>query len=150
MSIIHHLTTAGLLLLLVACSSKDNSSHQPDRSKPEAVMQSKPIASVLSPAEFIAKLKNAGETAQLVDIRTPDELKETGFIAGAKNIDYYADDFEQNMKQLDKSKPLFLYCARGGRSGEATAQMSVLGFKEVYDLQGGMTLWLKESRPVEK
>src|SRR5688572_3412595 len=51
----------------------------------------------------------------LLDVRTPKELAE-GHIAGAIAIDFYEPEFESNIQQLDNSREVYVYCARGRRS----------------------------------
>ena len=86
--------------------------------------------------EFMGKLKESKEN-QLVDIRTLDEYK-SGHIQYAIQIDYYGEDFkEQLLKQLDKSKPVFIYCRSGNRTSKTVDIMKGLGFKEVNNLVGG-------------
>ncbi len=76
----------------------------------------------------------------LLDIRTDSEVV-TGRIPGAIQIDYYSPDFSAKIGQLDTSKPLFLYCAVGGRSASAIADFQKAGFKEIYHLQPGIQGW---------
>ncbi|MBK6979714.1 MAG: rhodanese-like domain-containing protein [Cytophagaceae bacterium] len=84
----------------------------------------------------MGKLKESKEN-QLVDIRTLDEYK-SGHIQYAIQIDYYGEDFkEQLLKQLDKSKPVFIYCRSGNRTSKTVDIMKGLGFKEVNNLVGG-------------
>lgn len=94
---------------------------------------------VLSVNEFEQALKNTAN-AQLVDVRTPEEVAQ-GSISGAINYDFYSDDFKAKMKSLDPSKPTFIYCKSGGRSGKTAKMLNTLEFKEVYDLKGGYTAW---------
>ena len=78
---------------------------------------------------------------QLLDVRTPEEFN-AGHIEGAELINFYADDFVQQVEaKFDKSKPLFLYCRSGGRSAKATAKLKARGFEEIYDLRGGYLTW---------
>ncbi len=91
----------------------------------------------VSPAEFKEML---GDDIQLIDVRTADEYI-GGKIANAQNIDFFASDFKDQISKLDKSKKTLVYCAVGGRSGKAAQIMKDLGFKEVYDLQGGYGGW---------
>lgn len=104
---------------------------------------------LLAPAEFI-ELFHTRPDAVLLDLRTPDELKEEGIIKGAAHLDYFQKDFEDRIRQLDKSKTYFVYCAGGGRSGETLELMKKSGFKEVYDLRGGITAWKRAGLPLEK
>ncbi len=72
------------------------------------------------------------DTIQLVDVRTKDEFIEN-HIKGAQNICVTSDDFEEKVKTLDKNKPIYVYCRKGGRSANAAKQLQKLGFTKVYD-----------------
>jgi rubrerythrin len=52
---------------------------------------------------------------------------------------------------LDPDKPVLTYCAIGGRSRAAAQYLSGQGFKEVYNLKGGIAAWEggKASGPAE-
>jgi len=102
----------------------------------------------LTPDAFEALLKR-DTTIQLVDVRTPDEFR-SGYLAGAQNLNIQNADFVQKISQMDKSRPVLVYCAVGGRSVKAASQFSGLGFLNVYDLKGGMTAWKAAGKPVEK
>ena len=80
------------------------------------------------------------EEVQLVDIRTPEERKE-GFIANSQNIDYLSPSFEQDIDNLDKSKPVIVDCKSGNRSAKCVAKMKDAGFVKIYDLDGGIAKW---------
>jgi rhodanese-related sulfurtransferase len=86
--------------------------------------------------------KAISNDVQLVDVRTPKEYNQ-GFIKSAKNIDYFSDNFKTQFQELDKEKPLYIYCRSGGRSGKASKILKELGFKEIYDLKGGYLAWSK-------
>ena len=74
--------------------------------------------------------------ALLLDVRTPPEVAE-GMIPGAIVIDFAAPDFMDKISALDKDKAYFVYCKAGGRSARAIDQMKGLGFKRLYNLEGG-------------
>ncbi len=93
----------------------------------------------LNAAEFESILSK-DKTVQLVDVRTPEEYA-AGHIEGARLIDFYDTDFAARIGKLDKSKPVMVYCAAGGRSASAAEQLNKMGFKKVYDLTGGMRAW---------
>ena len=86
---------------------------------------------------------------QLVDVRTPEEFSE-GHLENAINIDVTADDFDAKVASLDKEKPVMVYCKSGGRSARASARLKELGFKTITDLEGGITNWNSENKPVVK
>lgn len=77
---------------------------------------------------------------QLIDVRTASEFK-SGHINGAKNIDVLSAQFKERIKNLETSKPTYLYCRSGKRSKKALKIMLNQGFVDVYDLVGGYTIW---------
>lgn len=95
---------------------------------------------LLDPIAFEKKISD--KNVQLVDVRTPEEWSE-GVIANAKKINYFEDNFKAQLKELDKTKPIAVYCKSGGRSGKTAKLLSELGFKEIYDLKGGYLNWNK-------
>jgi phage shock protein E len=85
-------------------------------------------------SEFVATYQNTAN-AQLLDVRTPDEWKQ-GSINKAAKCDFNAADFKANVCKLDKNKPIFVYCAAGGRSTKASKILEELGFKKIFNLKG--------------
>lgn len=100
----------------------------------------------LAPDAFENMLKSDA-TIQLVDVRTPEEFQ-SGFIAGAVNLNIQDADFVKKIVLLDKSRPVLVYCAVGGRSAKAANEFLKLGFPKVYDLKGGMTAWKAAGKSV--
>jgi thioredoxin len=101
--------------------------------------QSSQKIEVIDATVFSTKL-NTTPNAQLIDVRTPSEYN-TGHIENAKNIDWLGNDFVTNVSNLDKSKPVFVYCKVGGRSSKAASKLAELGFTKIYDLNGGFLKW---------
>jgi phage shock protein E len=89
----------------------------------------------LTPQEFIAKVKTT-KNAQLLDVRTSQEW-EAGKIASSSCINVNDAAFKQQIEKLDKNKPVFVYCAAGGRSSKAAPILQQAGFKHIYNLTGG-------------
>lgn len=85
----------------------------------------------------------------ILDVRTPGEFKQ-GHLSKAVNIDYNSVNFKTRVAELDKTKPVFVYCAAGIRSTSAARTLSDLGFKNVYNLSGGIQEWAKANKPIEK
>lgn len=102
---------------------------------------------VLDVAKYEKKMTQPD--VQLVDVRTPEEFSE-GHLENAINIDVTADDFDAKVVGLDKEKPVMVYCKSGGRSAKASARLKELGFKNISDLEGGITNWTNEDKPVVK
>jgi len=88
---------------------------------------------------FAEKLKS-NENPQLIDVRTPEEYR-VDKIENAVNINWYDEDFSKRVSSYDKSKPVFVYCKVGGRSAQAASKLAELGFKEIYNLDGGIMKW---------
>jgi len=102
----------------------------------------------LDPQNFELKMKESNQPI-LIDVRTPGEYSQ-GHLANAVLIDVNSSDFKSRVSKLDKSKPVFVYCKAGSRSSSAAGVLTDLGFKEIYDLNGGITSWQKANKPVEK
>lgn len=102
----------------------------------------------IGPEEF-EKVLNDLSDPQLIDVRTPDEY-EMGHLSGAKLIDFREKDFKTKMSTLDKTRPVLVYCAVGGRSGKAADMLKEMGFSQVYDLEGGINAWSGTGKEVER
>lgn len=88
---------------------------------------------------------------QLLDVRTEAEFSE-GHIASnkVKNIDYRQPDFiEQADGELDKGRPVAVYCRSGRRSLDAAKLLAKRGF-EVINLKGGILEWQERGKPVRR
>ena len=85
--------------------------------------------------------------AILVDVRTEDEYN-SGYIESSLNIDCSSNEFSVNADKLDKNTPIILYCKSGKRSSMSANKISKLGFKEIYNLEGGILEWIEEGNAV--
>ena len=95
----------------------------------------------ISQEEFV---KLNSEEIQLLDVRTPNETAK-GIIKGATIVNFYDDDFTRKViSKFDKEKPLYIYCAAGGRSNKASSQLILKGFNKVYNLEGGYNEWIRK------
>jgi len=104
----------------------------------------------ITPSQAVAmiKAKAADPLFAILDVRTAKEFAENR-IKGAKNIDVKAPDFQDNVAKLDKNGIYLLYCRGGVRSVSAMNLMKEWGFKEVYNLAGGLLRWQREELPLE-
>jgi len=116
----------GSILLLAGCSSS-------------------PGAIDLGVSEFSAKVAEAAVIT--VDVRTPGEFM-TGHIQGAQNIDFESGSFESQIETLDKNGTYAVYCRSGNRSGQAVKVMQDVGFKNIYNLNGGVIDWANAGLPL--
>ncbi len=74
----------------------------------------------------------------LLDVRQPKEYK-AEHIPGAKLIPL--GDLGDRLDEIDPQKPTIVYCAIGGRSRVAAQMLAGKGFREVYNLSGGIKAW---------
>lgn len=107
------------------------------------------VTSKVVSAEELQKLKSEKTDLQLIDVRTISEYK-VGHLSGATLIDYYKSDFKSQLEKLDKEKPIAVYCAVGIRSNGTLRILKRLGFKEAYDLAGGIEAWSRAGLEVVK
>ena len=85
----------------------------------------------------------------IIDVRTPEEFAES-HIENAINIDFYSETFRDDINRLDKNKTYLIYCRSGRRSASALGIMAELGFKEAYNLLGGIIDWKAAGLPFTK
>lgn len=130
-----------LVLILISCDRKARTIEEASPSH-ELV-----VSETISTNEFQRRMHET-PNAVVLDVRTPEEVRE-GYIDGAANIDFRADDFQMKIGKLNRDSTYFLYCAGGGRSRRAADVMKDLGFKKVYDLDGGYTAWRAAGLPVK-
>jgi rhodanese-related sulfurtransferase len=86
------------------------------------------------------KAKLAKKSIQLVDVRTPAEFT-LGHIEGAANLNVNDAQFKDLAAKLDKRKPVAVYCKAGSRSAKAAGILAEMGFKTIYNLDGGYMAW---------
>ena len=84
----------------------------------------------------------AGET-QIVDVRNDAETAR-GMIAGAKHI--ALGNLPARLAELDRARPVLVYCQMGARSAQACQFLAAQGFEQVINLRGGLNAWLASGR----
>lgn len=102
-------------------------------------------ATDLDPQAF--QTKATADKGIILDVRTPDEISR-GKIKDATTIDWKDERFEKKAALMQKDRPIFVYCAAGGRSAKAAEKLEQLGFTKVYNLAGGLTAWKASGLPV--
>ena len=83
--------------------------------------------------------------AQLIDVRADHEW-EAGRIAGAAHIEL--GSLSQRIGEIDRDRPVILYCRADNRSDMAAAALAADGF-EASALAGGIEAWVKAGQPIE-
>lgn len=84
----------------------------------------------------IPAIKKAKPDVKFLDVRTSEEIA-GGMISGALKIDYKSKYFKDGLEKLDKSQSYIVYCKSGGRSAKSADIMQQMGFKSIYNLEGG-------------
>ncbi len=85
----------------------------------------------------------------IIDVRTPEEYAD-GHIEKAINLNYHSETFRDELNKLDKDNIYLIYCRSGNRSRMALSIMEELGFREVYNMLGGIIQWEAEGLPTVK
>ena len=89
--------------------------------------------------------KLVDEGAQLVDVRADHEW-EAGRISGATHVPL--PQLPERLGEIDKDRPVVLYCRGGNRSSMATAALNDAGYNAVK-LTEGIVGWAGEDLPLE-
>lgn len=98
----------------------------------------------------------------LVDVRSPQEWRQTGVPAGAELVTIHQPDglvgFLGALDEVlgaDRDRPIALICARGTRSTLASSALAQAGYTRVYNIREGMLGspdgpgWLARGLPTE-
>ena len=114
---------------------------------------------VVSPDQALQLAR--GRQVTIIDIRWPDEWRQSGLPAGAERatvrLSRGPNEFLNKIAKLtqgDKSKPIALICAAGVRSGYAAKLLASRGYTQVMDISEGMlgnghwAGWLARDLPI--
>ena len=91
------------------------------------------------------ELMDRRKDLQLIDVRSPSEFAQ-GSLEGSANIPFI--NIMEGRHTLVKDKPILIVCTIGGRSYAAEQILLEQGYREVYNLDGGLANWQKERLPV--
>ncbi|MGL6224271.1 MAG: rhodanese-like domain-containing protein [Steroidobacteraceae bacterium] len=81
----------------------------------------------------------------VLDVRSPEEFRE-GHVPGAVNVPY--DQIAARIAEVPKDKDVVLYCRSGRRAGIAADVLAANGYTRLSHLEGDMTAWIAQGRPV--
>ena len=99
----------------------------------------------IDPAKW-NKLIKKKETL-LLDARKPFEHKDGSFKKSVNpNISNFRD-FPKYLKKLKKDQPIAMFCTGGIRCEKASVFLERKGFKNIYQLKGGILNYLKKIKP---
>jgi rhodanese-related sulfurtransferase len=88
-------------------------------------------------------LRKANADIFILDVRNPDEF-------ALCNLNGHLIPFNELSTRLDELNPeqkIIIHCHAGGRSRRATEYLIQQGFKQVFNLRGGITAWANEIDP---
>ena len=111
--------------------------------------ESKPASITNVTAGQVYKMLSSGEDYFILDVRSKEEF-DSGHIEGAYLIP--VSELENRLAELPKDKPVIVYCRSGNRSTSAANILLEKGFKEIFNMTGGITEWQSNGFPtiVEK
>lgn len=96
----------------------------------------------ISAAEALDMIQRGGVV--LLDVREEGEYC-AGHVPGALNYPWNSGVLDARYDELSKTTPLLTLCRTGVRSHAAAAFLSSVGFRQVYDVLGGMVAWEGET-----
>jgi rhodanese-related sulfurtransferase len=131
------LQTVSLVFSLVLVSAMSACQAQADQN-----------TSNLSPHDFAQQIKAKGDSALVVDVRTPGEFR-SGHIPGAISVDYNGSHFAEEVGNLPKDKQVFIYCQSGRRSRASASVFLEAGFNPVANLANGILGWREAGLPMK-
>lgn len=108
---------------------------------PNAPAAAMPVKTI-TPAEVKTQM-DSGAPLNLFDVRTAAEHA-TARIPGAQLVD---DAVRARINSMDKDTMLVFHCHHGGRSQKAAESFAAQGFRNVYNMVGGIDRWSTEVDP---
>ena len=79
----------------------------------------------------------------ILDVRTVEEYEEISIPNAILANILEPNEFMDVVEKLEKKTKIFVYCRSGIRSQQACNILDQLGFKETYNLNGGILEWKK-------
>ena len=107
-----------------------------------------PPLSEISATELYDRMGTEDSPSLVVDVRTPPEYRQTGYIKDSKLIPLGVLMRDLGELEQYKDKEVVILCAVGGRSYMAAQLLAREGFKDVRNLVGGIKSWIRNGFPV--
>ena len=94
----------------------------------------------------------------MYDVRRPEEWKQTGVIEGSHLLTFSdssgqlkPDFLSRFIADINKDEPVILICRTGNRTSKLAYYLTEeLGYTNIYNVNNGITKWIRENRPVIK
>jgi hydroxyacylglutathione hydrolase len=96
----------------------------------------------------LSRMLEEREDLQVLDVRRAAEFN-AGHAPRASNTPL-SPRLREEATRLDRERPLAIICAGGYRSSAATSLLRPLGFRRLYNVEGGTGAWVAAGYPVEK
>ena len=97
------------------------------------------VVTSISPYEIDSYYNPSVHT--VIDVRTAQEYAQATITQNPLNIDFYANDFREQLDALDRGGSYIVYCQSGNRSSQAVEIMQQMGFRDVVHLEGGISTY---------
>jgi rhodanese-related sulfurtransferase len=97
---------------------------------------------VINVEELKAKI-DRGEEVNLVDVREPHEYEEVNIGGRLVSLGKVQTMQVEELEDL-KDKEVIVYCRSGRRSMMACQMLEQTGFKNTYNLEGGILAWIEK------
>ena len=144
------LTIPLLLLIATACDSTTSSG-----GKASAGAATTSLYTNINNAELAQLLE---DKVTLVDIRRPEEWKQTGVVPGSNMITLFTSrggvnpDFVSELQKVSSpDKPVILICRTGNRTRAASTMLvKQLKYQKVYNVTRGIKGWIGDKRQVTR
>lgn len=99
-------------------------------------------------AQELEALRTGKEKPFILDVRSVQEYKQDGHIAGATLITL--SDLSNKLKQVPTDRMVVCVCRSGARSSAAYGILKQSGYTNIRNLSGGMMGWQSEMMPVTR
>ncbi len=93
----------------------------------------------------LAAWREAGRPFRLVDVRTAPEVAQ-GVIPGAVHLPLHL--LPLRFRELEGEGPLIVYCRTGARSAQAVMWLAGQGWRDAFNLSGGIVAWARAGQPL--
>jgi len=134
-----------VLLMLTATLSSGCTEESGPQNQTEAPNQQAGFFTPRKAFELI-QINKTNPNFVVIDDRPQSEFND-GHIAGAVSVPN-GPDFADRLGKLNKNKTYLVYCPTG--CGATSRTMKQLGFKNVYEIEGGLQAWMAEGLPIQK
>ncbi len=119
-----------------------------------ALMFKEPPYNNIDNAQLEVMLNN---NVPIYDVRRPDEWKKTGIVEGSRLLTFVDNsgrlkpDFLSSFTaQINKNEPVILICRTGSRTSKLAYYLTEeLGYTNIFNVDHGISRWIREKRPVK-